>query len=88
MGCNHHDQDVEELEPARIIIYNEAVICMARYNKDTAGNCHIARRYHYMWDKEQHYKNIHLNGLVNYMSNFFKIKIVIGVIYPIFFKQE
>ena len=34
-------------EPSRIIIDNEAVISMAKYNKDTVGNRHVARRYHY-----------------------------------------
>ena len=35
-------------EPAKIIIDNEAVICMANCNKDTAGNRHVARRFHYV----------------------------------------
>ena len=34
--------------PARIIVDNEAVICMAKCNKDTAGNRHVARRFHYV----------------------------------------
>ena len=33
-------------EPAKIIIDNEAAICMANCNKDTAGNRHVARRFH------------------------------------------
>lgn len=48
MGCYHYDQDIVKLEPDRIIIYNEATICMAKCNKDTAGNCHVAKRYHYV----------------------------------------
>ena len=35
-------------EPARIIIGNEAAISMAKCDKDTAGNRHVARRYHYV----------------------------------------
>ena len=27
---------------------NEATICMAKCDKDTAGNRHVARRYHYV----------------------------------------
>ena len=42
MGSENYNQDVVNLEPARIIIDNETVICMAKCNKDTAGNCHIA----------------------------------------------
>ena len=38
--------DNMEYEPAKIIIDNEAAIFMARYNKDTAGNRHIARRFY------------------------------------------
>ena len=34
--------------PTRIIIDNEAAICMAKCNKGTAGNRHVARRYHYV----------------------------------------
>ena len=45
MGCDHYDQDIVKLEPARIIIDNEAAICMEKCNKDTAGNRHVARRY-------------------------------------------
>ena len=35
-------------EPAKIIIDNDAAICMANYNKDTAGNRHVARWFHYV----------------------------------------
>ena len=34
--------------PARIVIDNEAAICMGKYDKGTAGNRHVARRYHYV----------------------------------------
>ena len=48
MGCESYNQDVLNLERARIIIDNEAVICMAKCNHDTACNHHVARRYHYV----------------------------------------
>ena len=35
-------------DPSYIIIDNEAVKCMSKCNKDTAGNRHLARRYHYV----------------------------------------
>ena len=35
-------------EPAKIIIDNEAAICMANSNKETAGKRHVARRIHYV----------------------------------------
>ena len=35
-------------KPAKIIIDNEAAICMAKCNKDTAGNRHVARRIHHV----------------------------------------
>ena len=38
-----YDGDNMKYEPAKIIIDNEAAICMANYNKDTAGNRHVAR---------------------------------------------
>ena len=34
-------------KPAKIIIDNETAICMAKCNKDTAGDRHVARRFHY-----------------------------------------
>ena len=34
--------------PAKMIINNEVAIVMATYNKDAAGNRHVARRYHYV----------------------------------------
>ena len=48
MGSKSYDGDNLKCEPSRIIIDNEAVISMARCNKDTAGNRHVARRYHYV----------------------------------------
>ena len=43
-----YDGDKLNEKPARIIIDNEAAICMAKCNKDTAGNRHVARRFHYV----------------------------------------
>ena len=43
-----YDGDKLNQKPARIIIDNEAAICMAKCNKDTAGNRHVARRFHYV----------------------------------------
>ena len=44
-----YDEDNLDFEPAKIIIDNEAAICMAKYNKDSsAGNRHVARRFHYI----------------------------------------
>ena len=40
--------DNMDYEPARIIIDNKAAICMAKCNKDNAGNMHIARWFHYV----------------------------------------
>ena len=48
MGSENKNQDVVNLEPGRIITDNEATICMAKCNKDTAGNQHVARRYQYV----------------------------------------
>ena len=48
LGTNKYDSDEPYYEPATIIIDNEAAISMAICNKDTAGNCHIAQRYHYV----------------------------------------
>ena len=38
-----YDGDNMEYDPAKIIIDNEAAISMAKYNKGTAGNRHVAR---------------------------------------------
>ena len=48
MGSDNYDQDNISMEPTRCIIDNEAAISMATCNKDTAGNRHVARRYHYV----------------------------------------
>ena len=41
-----YDGDNMEYDPAKIIIDNEAAISMAKCNKDTARNRHVARRFH------------------------------------------
>ena len=50
LGTSKHDRDNFDYEPAKIIIDNEAAIymakCMAKYNKDTARNRYVARRFH------------------------------------------
>ena len=43
-----YDGDKLNQKPAKIIIDNEAAICMTKCNKDTAGNRHVARRFHYV----------------------------------------
>ena len=48
MESDNYDQGNVNMEPARIIMDNEAAITMEKYNKDTAGNRHVARRYHYV----------------------------------------
>ena len=48
MGRPEYDMKDMKAEPALIIIDNEAAIAMASCNKDTAGNRHVARRYHYV----------------------------------------
>ena len=48
LGSKEYNPDELTCEPSRIIIDNEATIAMAKGNKDTAGNCHVARRYHYV----------------------------------------
>ena len=48
-GSDVYDQDNVNMEPARIIIDIKATISMAKCNKDTVGNRHVARRYHYVW---------------------------------------
>ena len=48
LGSNSYDGDNLKCEPSRIIVDNEAAISMANCNKDTAGNRHVARRYHYV----------------------------------------
>ena len=48
LGSESYNGDDIKCEPSRIIVDNEAAISMARCNKDTAGNRHVARRYHYV----------------------------------------
>ena len=48
LGSPLYDGDTMNSEPAMIIIDNEAAISMAKCDKDTAGNRHVARRYHYV----------------------------------------
>ena len=47
LGSITYDVDNLTYEPAHIIIDNKAAFAMAKFNKDTAGNCCVARRYHY-----------------------------------------
>ena len=46
LGSSGYDGDNLRCHPARIIIDNEAAIPMAKCNKDTTGNRHVARRFH------------------------------------------
>ena len=49
LGCDsYYDGDDLKCEPSRIIVDDAAAISMARRNNDTAGNRHVARRYHYV----------------------------------------
>ena len=48
LGTNEYDSNEPNYESATIIIDNEAAISMATCNKDTAGNRHVSRRYHYV----------------------------------------
>ena len=43
LGTLKYDGDNMDYEPARIIVDNEAAICMAKCNKDTAGSRHVAQ---------------------------------------------
>ena len=43
-----YDGDKLNQKPAKIIIDNVTAICMAKCNKDTAGNMHVARCFHYV----------------------------------------
>ena len=47
-GSNSYDGDNLKFEPSGIIVDNEASISMVKCNKDTAGNRHVVRRYHYI----------------------------------------
>ena len=48
LGTPEYDGDNLKCQPARIIIDNEAAISVAKFKKDTAGNRHVARRFHYV----------------------------------------
>ena len=48
MGSDEYDPMNMKYEPSYIIIDNEAAKAMSECNKDTAGNCHVARRFHYV----------------------------------------
>ena len=48
LGTAEYDGVNLKSQPTKIIIDNEAAICMAKCNKDTAGNRHVARRFHYV----------------------------------------
>ena len=48
MGSTSYDPMDMKYPSAYIIIDNEAARAMSECNKDTAGNRHIARRYHYV----------------------------------------
>ena len=48
LGTQSYKLENPICEPSRIIIDNEAAIAMSKYNKGTAGNRHVARRYHYV----------------------------------------
>ena len=48
LGSDLYDGDILKCEPSRKNVDNEATISMVQCNKDTAGNRHMARRYHYV----------------------------------------
>ena len=48
MGEETYDPMNITYRPSHIIIDNEAAKCMSECNQDTAGNRHVARRYHYV----------------------------------------
>ena len=48
LGTPRYDGDNVDYEPAKIIIDNEAAICMAKWNKDTAGNRHKGQIFHFI----------------------------------------
>ena len=48
MGTENYDPMNMKYEASFVIIDNEAAKAMSECNKDTAGNRHIARRYHYV----------------------------------------
>ena len=48
LGFLKYDGDNMDYEPAIIIVDNEAAICMAKCNKDIAGNRHVTQQFHYV----------------------------------------
>ena len=48
LGTKEYNSNESNYEPTTIIIDNEATISMAIFKKDTAGNCRVAQRYHYV----------------------------------------
>ena len=47
-GTQSYDLNYPICEPLKNIINTEAAIAMSKYNKETASNKHVARRYHYV----------------------------------------
>ena len=62
MGAENYNQDVINLEPARIIIDNEATIYMANVIK-IQRETDMWLEGITMYNNEQLYRNINLNGL-------------------------
>ena len=48
LGSKEYNSNKLFCEPSRIIVDNKAAIAMVKCNKETAGNCHVVRRYHYI----------------------------------------
>ena len=48
LGTKSYDLNNPLCKPLRIIINNETAIANSKSKKDTAGNRHVARRYHYV----------------------------------------
>ncbi len=48
LGAKSYDVNNPIYKPSMVIIDTEAASAMAKCMKDTAGNRHVARRYHYL----------------------------------------
>ena len=48
LSSEEYNPEKPTCEPSRIILDNEATIAMSKWDKDTAGNRHLAKRYHYV----------------------------------------
>ena len=48
LGSSSYDEDNLHCEPSRIIVDSEDAITIAKCSKNTAGNRHVSRRYHYV----------------------------------------